>query len=154
MSETIYRFLEPQAVSLGLKATTSREVLENLGGKLQQAGYVHESFVEAALTRESQLPTGLPLGGEFNAAIPHTDVVHVIKPGLALATLSEPVVFKNMINPDEDVPCRLVFVMALDQPKAQVEMLQEIAGLLQNEALVAQLVAAETYEDVKKALLG
>jgi len=31
MSETIYRFLEPQAVSLGLKATTSREVLENLG---------------------------------------------------------------------------------------------------------------------------
>jgi mannitol/fructose-specific phosphotransferase system IIA component (Ntr-type) len=33
-------------------------------------------------------------------------------------------------------------------------LLQEIAGLLQNEALVAQLVAAETYEDVKKALLG
>jgi len=152
MSETILRFLEPEAVSLGLNVTSAREVIENLGGKLYAAGYVKESFVEAALTRESQLPTGLPLAGEVNAAIPHTDVIHVKKSGLALATLTAPVVFKNMINPEEDVPCRLVFVMALDQPKAQVEMLQEIAGLLQNDALVARLVAAETYEDVKQAL--
>ncbi|NMC54244.1 MAG: PTS sugar transporter subunit IIA [Chloroflexi bacterium] len=154
MSEIIVRFLEPEAVVLGLKATTAREVIDNLGGKLMQAGYVRDSFVEAALTRESSLPTGLPLAGEINAAIPHTDVEHVVKSGLALATLASPVVFKNMINPEEDVPVSLVFVMALDQPKAQVEMLQEIAGLLQNDALVSLLMQAKTYEEVKQALLG
>ena len=29
------------------------------------------------------MPTGLPLEGKYNAAIPHTDIQHVIKPALA-----------------------------------------------------------------------
>jgi mannitol/fructose-specific phosphotransferase system IIA component (Ntr-type) len=36
------------------------------------------------------MPTGLPLGGEFNAAIPHVDIEYVNKSALALATLCTP----------------------------------------------------------------
>lgn len=145
----ILDFLTPGLVSLHLEAADSKDVITHLGNLLREAGYVHESFVDAALDRESRLPTGLPLSGDVNAAIPHTDVEHVIKPGLAMATLSTPVTFQNMISPEEAVSCRLVFVMALDQPKAQIEMLQEIAAVLQNPSIIERLMSADDFEEVQ-----
>ncbi len=69
-----------------------------------------------------------------------------------MATLSAPVIFQNMVSPDEAVPCRLVFVMALDQPKAQIEMLQEIAGILQNPDVINSLMSANDFEEVRATL--
>ena len=147
----ILDLLTPSLVALQYTAVDSKEVISYLGRLLFDAGYVRETFVDAALDRESRLPTGLPLGGDVNAAIPHTEVEHVIKPGLAMATLREPVNFQNMISPEEIVPCRLVLVMALDQPKAQIEMLQEIAGVLQNPTIIEHLLAAKDFERVQAA---
>jgi PTS system galactitol-specific IIA component len=148
----ILDFLAPGSVALHYKAMDSKDVISHLGKLLLEGGYVRETFVEAALDRESRLPTGLPLSGDINAAIPHTEVEHVLKPGLAMATLSAPVAFQNMVSPEEAVPCQLVFVMALDQPKAQIEMLQEIAGVLQNPAIIERLMSAHDFEDVQTAL--
>ena len=145
----ILDFLTPNLVSLRYTAKDSTDVISHLGKQLFDAGYVRETFVDAALDRESRLPTGLPLSGDVNAAIPHTEVEHVRKPGLAMATLTAPVAFQNMISPEEDVPCQLVFVLALDQPKAQIEMLQEIAGILQNLPTIKSLMSATTFEDVR-----
>lgn len=151
MSAKILDLLEPSAIKLRFRANDPIDVITELGNLLYQAGYVRESFVKAALERERELPTGLPLDGQYNAAIPHTDVQHVLKPGLALATLSEPVIFQNMIQPEQGVPVRLVILMALDQPKSQVEMLQEIASVLQNPETIKKLMTAETIEDIQQA---
>ena len=145
----ILDFLVPSSVALHYEASDSKDVIAHLGKCLFDAGYVRETFVDAALDRESRLPTGLPLSGDVNAAIPHTEVEHVLKPGLAMATLSVPVTFQNMVSPDEAVPCQLVFVMALDQPKAQIEMLQEIAGILQNPEVINRLMSAKDFEEVQ-----
>ncbi|MCD4753561.1 MAG: PTS sugar transporter subunit IIA [Anaerolineaceae bacterium] len=154
MSNRILQLLEPSAVKLNVEAEDARDVLKQLGTALFEAGYVHASFVDAALEREKTMPTGLPLGGDYNAAIPHTEVEHVIKQGLALATLKNPVIFKNMIDPTSNVAVNIVFFMALDQPKAQIEMLQEIAGVLQNAKMIEQFIAAKNYNDVRKTLLA
>ena len=148
----ILDFLVPGSVALHYAASDSEDVISHLGRLLFDAGYVRDSFVDAALDRESRLPTGLPLSGDVNAAIPHTEVEHVLKPGLAMATLSAPVTFQNMVSPEEAVPCQLVFVMALDQPKAQIEMLQEIAGILQNPAVINSLMQANDFEEVRETL--
>lgn len=148
----ILDFLLPGSVALHYAAPDSKDVITHLGTLLLESGYVRETFVEAALDRERRLPTGLPLSGNVNAAIPHTEVEHVIKPGLAMATLTAPVTFQNMVSPEEAVPCQLVFVMALDRPKAQIEMLQEIAGILQDPALIEQLMLANDFEQVQAAL--
>ena len=145
----ILNFLVPSSVALHYAADDSKDVITHLGKLLFEGGYVRETFVDAALDRESRLPTGLPLSGNVNAAIPHTEVEHVLKPGLAMATLSAPVTFQNMVSPEEAVPCQLVFVMALDQPKAQIEMLQEIAGILQNPAVIQSLMQANDFEEVR-----
>jgi galactitol PTS system EIIA component len=152
MSNKLLQLLDRDAICLKMDAKDSHDVIENLGIRLYIDGYVKDSFVDAAWAREQKLPTGLPLGGEINAAIPHTDIIHVIKPGVALATLKRPVVFKNMIQPDDDVKVRLVFLLSLELPKSQIEMLQEIAGVLQNEETVNKLLAANSFEDVEAAL--
>ena len=137
---------------MGLEATTSEEVIRELGGKLRDQGYVKDNFVEAALEREANLPTGLPLGGEYNAAIPHVDIEYVNKSALGLATLKQDVVFYNMVESDEEVPCRLVIMLALDQPKSQIEMLQSVAAVLQNPDTISKLVHAETTEEIFEIL--
>ena len=152
MSTRLLDLLEPKAIKLQYRARDRIDVITQLGKLLYDCGYVRESFVEAALDRERELPTGLPLDGQYNAAIPHTDVQHVIKPALALATLSEPVIFQNMVQPEQDVPVQLVILMALDQPKSQVEMLQEIASVLQNPETIGKLMNATTIEGIQRAL--
>jgi len=134
-------------ITLNLDSQSSSDVIQHLGSKLLDAGLVKASFVNAALEREKIMPTGLPLGGTINAAIPHTDVEHVYKAGVAMATLTQPVTFQNMVNPTEGVEVRIVFLLALDQPKSQIEMLQEIAGVLQNPNLIEGLVSAKSIPE-------
>ena len=59
-----------------------------------------------------------------------------------------------MVNPDEDVPVSLVIMLALDQPKSQVEMLQEIAGLLQQPDVIDKLMRADEPAQVLQILEG
>ncbi len=148
----VLELLEPKAIIYNHEAKDSSEILSKLGELLMEAGYVKDTFTQGAIEREKNFPTGLELGGEINAAIPHTDIVHVIKPGLALATLKNPVNFKNMGNKDQDVPCRLVFVMALNEAHAQVEMLRELATILQEPSTLEELIKAKNYQDVMNAI--
>lgn len=148
----ILQFLQPDAISLQLDAHDSEEVIRHLGEKLLALGCVKDDFVEATLAREASMPTGLPLGGEFNAAIPHVDIEYVNKPALALATLKQPVVFYNMVEADQEVPVQLVIMLALEQPKSQIEMLQQVAGVLQQPECVSALMEARTPDEVFAAL--
>lgn len=151
MSEKILELLVPSAVCLQLESSSSTEVLTVLGDRLYEAGFVRDTFVQAAIAREAQMPTGLPLDGKYNAAIPHTDIEHVVRPALALATLVKPVNFQNMIEPEVSVPVQLVILMALEQAKTQVEMLQEVASVLQDATVIEKLVAACDFDQVQAA---
>ena len=146
MSRIIAELLQPSCVLLNRTYENSEEIIQAVGAELFKAGFVKGTFVQAAIEREKNLPTGLPLAGGLNAAIPHTEIEHVIKPALGLVTLAKEVNFQNMVSPSESVPVRMVFVLALEQPKAQIEMLQEIASVLQNPELVKRLLEATTFE--------
>ncbi len=141
-------FLCEEAIILGLEASSSEEVIRILGGKLRDLGYVKENFIDAALAREATMPTGLPLGGKYNAAIPHVDIEYVKKSALALATLRAPVVFYNMVENQVEVPCQLVIMLALDKPKSQVEMLQSVAILLQTPEMIENILSANAVDEV------
>lgn len=146
MSRIIAELLQPSCVLLNRTYENSEEIIQAVGAELFKAGFVKGTFSQAAIEREKNLPTGLPLAGGLNAAIPHTEIEHVIKAALGLVTLAKEVNFQNMVSPSETVPVRMVFVLALEQPKAQIEMLQEIASVLQNPELVKRLLEATTFE--------
>ncbi len=146
--KALCNLLVKSAILLNYPAKDAGDVVSALGDRLLAAGLVKDSFVQAALTREQSMPTGMPLNGKINAAIPHTDVEHVLKPGVAMATLTHPVIFHNMASPEDTVEVKLVFLLALDQPKAQIEMLQEIAGVLQNPSLIETLMNINSPDEL------
>jgi PTS system galactitol-specific IIA component len=145
---SITELLNTRAILLKAAAEDAADIIQKLGGILSQLGYVHDGFIEATLAREASMPTGLPLAGQVNAAIPHVDPKYVKHPAVALATLERPVIFHNMVIPEEDVPVQLVIMLALDQPKSQIETLQQVASILQKPEVVERLMAATRAEEV------
>lgn len=145
------QYLSESNILLGLEAESSSDVIRQLGKTLLKDGYVKESYIDAVINREKTLPTGLPLDGDVNVAIPHTDIEHVNKSAVAMATLKSPVTFQNMVDPSESVAVKIVFLLALEEPHAQIEMLQEVAGVVQNAGVLKALLAAT---DPKEVLLA
>ncbi|WP_048648671.1 PTS sugar transporter subunit IIA [Nitratireductor soli] len=152
MTQALITQIDPGAIALGVEADDRETVIRLLADRLQRGGYVKSSFADAVIAREAAMPTGLPLGRAVNVAVPHTDPEHVLKPGIALATLARPVAFANMEDPDEVVEVGLVFLMALNDKDRQIEMLQQIIETIQSEAAIAGLMQAASLEDVAAIL--
>ena len=147
----IGELLDPGLIFCGLKAKDSEDAIRQLGQALYEKGLVRETFVEAVLEREKEMPTGLPLD-EMNAAIPHADIEHVIEPALAIATLDKPVPFRVMVNPNETVDVTLIFLLALNKPHDQIEMLQKVAMVLQDSDLLRDLKRANSAAEIMEIL--
>ncbi|PAD25163.1 PTS fructose transporter subunit IIA [Niallia circulans] len=129
-------------VKVKLKVNSSEEVIKILGEMLLESGYVTDTYIDAVLQRELSLPTGLQIG-RINVAIPHTDSTHVKESTIALATLEEPVSFQLMADPAQEVDVKLVFLLAVKEPKKQVKLLKQLMAIFQNEELLNRMEKAE-----------
>lgn len=138
--------LNSELIVLNMEANTSNEVIESLGSLMLSQNYVKESYVKAVLERERTLPTGLNIG-DFCVAIPHTDSGHVNQSNIAVATLEKPVEFRSMIDPEEKINVQLVFLLAIKDPNAQVQLLKSLMSVFQNKELLMKLQNSKTKEE-------
>jgi PTS system galactitol-specific IIA component len=113
---------------------------------------VRPTYADAVVAREAKMPTGLPVGRDANVAVPHTDPQHVIRPGVAVATLARPVAFASMEDPDEDVPVGLVFMLAINDKDRQIDMLQQIMEIVQSPEKIDALMRTAESRDVFEIL--
>lgn len=142
----VWEKLKPELIIPGLETESSDDIFEALGGELVKQGYCKESYVQALKDREAEFPTGINTG-ERGVAIPHTDVSHVLKKGIAIATLKQPVSFMEMGTDDEYVKAQVVFMLAVDE-KGHLELLQAILGILQDQDILKKLAQAKDAEEV------
>ena len=138
-------------VTLDMEAKTSREVIESLGKLMLSKNDVKDSYIDAVIAREEELPTGLNIGN-FYVAIPHTDSNHVNKSSMAIATLKSPVEFREMVNPDGKINVELVFLLAVKDPKEQVTLLKSLMAVFKNKKLLIQIKNAKDKLEVVKLL--
>ena len=80
-------------------------------------------------------------------AIPHTDVSHVNKKGIAIATLKQPVEFVEMGTDDEYVNAQVIFMLAVDE-KGHLELLQAILAVLQDQEVLKKLIKAKDAKEI------
>ena len=107
-------------------------------------------FLEKIIKREETFPTGLQLENN-GVAIPHTDADTIEKEFVAVITLEDKgVPFKRMDDPNEEVEAKVVFVLGLNQPHQQLEMLQSLMAFIQDNEKLKQLETAQTVDDVKE----
>lgn len=145
--------LLPGGAISGLEAADDQAVLAALADRLLEAGHVTDTFRDAVQARERRFPTGLPTA--VPAAIPHTDPEHVLRPGLAVATLSRPVSFGEMGGSGEArVEVRLVVMLVLKDAHSQISALQHLVARLQDSEAVQDLLEAADDEDLRRRAEG
>ncbi len=98
-------------VLVGFDAEDSDAVIQALARRLHDAGLVEAEYGAATIERERHHATGLPTR-PFPIAFPHADADGVIESALAVATLKRPVGFRNMADPEEELPVELVIMLA------------------------------------------
>ncbi len=129
----------------------ANEVILFLSNELKNRNIVKSDFPEAVLKREKKYPTGLYLG-EINVAIPHTDSNHVVKSGLAIATLTKPVFFGRMDKPETKIPVHIVFVLAVSDPKEYVKFLSKLTSSFGNGKYMKEMVKAKQPSEIKEII--
>jgi len=114
-------------------------VIRELGRRLLQQGYVKPGFVESVLEREEMGPTCLQGG----IAIPHADPQYVHKPGVAIATLAEPVEWWGL-------QVDLVFLLALRVSDRQ--LFASLLKVINDPNKIQAIRAAESAREIEEAI--
>ncbi|MBB6217413.1 transcriptional regulator with AAA-type ATPase domain/transcriptional regulatory protein LevR [Anaerosolibacter carboniphilus] len=127
--------MQPEIMILDLMGKEKTEILSQLSGILFRNGYVKENFIEGIIEREALGSTHTGKG----IAIPHADPSYVIKPGIALGRLTEPVEWDG-----EKV--KLILMLALDHNCLAV--VEELYTFLEEKDNVHHLLRQDSYNDV------
>lgn len=143
----IWKELDESLIFTNLHAKTNTEVMEQLGETLIKEGYAKESYIQALITREQEFPTGLDVDG-VGVAIPHTDVSHVIKPGIAIAVLEKPIDFIQMSSDDDHVQVEIIFMLAVVNPSEHLGQLQKILAVIQDTAVLNKLLNVKDTKEI------
>ena len=143
------QWTHPDLIVPQLKASTSEAAIEELGGLLEQKGYVKDTFINAVKEREKVFSTGLPTP-EIQVAIPHSDIEHIIHPAIAIGVAAEPIEFGEMGSPDSTVGARIICMLAVTESETLVSLLQNLVGIFQDPDVLQQIVEAPTATEIAK----
>lgn len=128
-------------ILINMDAITAEQAIRALSCRLEEHGYVKPSFCKAVLDRERIYHTGLPLD-PIGVAIPHTDPEHVRHMAVALGVLRSPVKF-GLMGGEGEIDVDIIFLMALDNCKTQISMLQSLADFVCQDERIAQIRASQ-----------
>jgi galactitol PTS system EIIA component len=131
--------INEELILLDLKCNTGEEVIRTLADPLIAKKWVKDGYLKAVLERETEYPTGLPTDGTA-VAIPHTNSEYCLRSAMVTGILREPVPFGNMADPDELLPVRIVFLLAIKEPAFQVHWLKKLVSMLQKQGMLDKLV--------------
>ena len=143
----IWNELDSRLITVSMDVDSKDGIMENMGGRFVELGYCRSSYIQALKDREVEFPTGIDIDG-VGVAMPHTDVSHVNRAGIGIATLKKPVAFVHMATDDTLVPVRVVFMLAVDDPQRHLEKIQDILAVIQDKKTLEIIMKAEKPEDI------
>ena len=144
--------LTEDLIVLDLEAGDSRAVIDALAHCLAKQDLVVSEYGDLAYQREIDHPTGLPTK-PFCIAFPHADATGVHQSALAMASLRHPVVFRNMGDPEEELPVLLVLMLANREPEEQIQTLRNLAVLFGQPEKLQSLRQQSTPTETLKWLI-
>lgn len=140
-----------ELVSLNLAVDNQQDFFYTISNDLYAKGYVEKTFEKAILERESTYPTGLQLDN-FAIAIPHTDVIHIRQPFVAIYRLIKSIEFYQMGTDDVVVPVKDILVLGINEPKKQVGLLSNLMQCFTKNEFVEQYKDAISAEKITELI--
>ena len=125
--------------------------LRTVADALIDRGIVLPSYYDALMEREREFPTGLPMG-ELNIAMPHTVPQHILKKGVAIVTLTQPVTFHCMGDADSTVQVQLLVCPLLHKLDDNVRLLPSLIHFFMKQENIRALLDAASPAEVMAIL--
>jgi len=138
-------FLNETTIQLQKKAADRDEAIYLAARPLVSAGVITEGYVTQMIDAVKEM-------GPYMVLMPGVALAHgrpsenVLKDGMSLLTLSEPVVFGH---PQND-PVNIVFVLAAKETGCHLQALKDISKLLINEEFMATLGSTNDVTELMK----
>lgn len=141
----ITELLTLDTIAMDVEASDKNGVIDELVNQLNQAGKLNDvkAYKEAIHQREAQSTTGIGEG----IAIPHAKVAAVETPAIAFGKSKAGIDYQSL----DMQPAHLFFMIAAPEGGAQTHLdaLAKLSGILMDEPVRADLLAAETPEEVQ-----
>ncbi len=144
--------IDEKIILLNMKAVDSAEVISRMGERVLEAGLVRENFIEAVIRREQKYPTALPTA--IPVALCHTDAEYLLGSFIGVATLAEPVPFREMGNPEHMQPVEIALLLGIAEKGEHMDVLKGVLKLIQDEAVLRAIREAKEAAEIKKILIG
>ena len=100
-----------QLVTLDLVADSAEQALEKIFRWDTTSSFFKATWLDSAIKRESEFPTGLPT--LIPVAIPHTDSIHVNADGVGFFKLKNPIEFGEMGSLDEKIQVKMILPLLI-----------------------------------------
>lgn len=129
---------------------SSRELLERMARSLVADRLAKESFIKAILNREEEHPTGIDCG-DYSIATPHTDPVHILESGFAVAICNNNVCFYNADKSGQELKPSIVVMMcikSINDGNEHIEAIGRVYSLAGNKDIIDTLCACNNQESV------
>lgn len=140
------KLLDVKNVRIRMECTNDEDAIRALCRLLMEGHYVSPEYEEACVGREREMPTGLPTT-PCGIAIPHADPKYTLRPAIAIATLQPKVPFREMGCPERHVDVGVVCLLAVVDPKKQVDLLRRIAIMARDGGTVRRIWEAGDAEE-------
>ena len=146
-------YFKKELVFYDLSVADKGEFFTILSQKACSLGKVTDEFEVNVKKREDIFPTGIQLE-DFAVAIPHTDAEYVKEEFIAVAVFKEPVKFSSMEDASAILDVRAAFMLGLNQPHSQLEVLTELMGIFQNKETMAKIINSSSKEELENIIFN
>ena len=146
-------YFKKELVFYDLSVADKGEFFTILSQKACSLGKVTDEFEVNVKKREDNFPTGTQLE-DFAVAIPHTDAEYVKEEFIAVAVFKEPVKFSSMEDASAILDVRAAFMLGLNQPHSQLEVLTELMGIFQNKETMAKIINSSSKEELENIIFN
>ena len=132
-------------VVCNLHAADKNAVVDELCFRARQAGYIDDTFKQGLMKREEEYPTGLPT--QVPIAMPH---LHdgCKQNFCGIATLSSPVKFGCMGDPDTLLQVQHVFLFGITDPSLQTKVLRRFSMAFRDSGFLNSCLDCKEREEL------
>ena len=138
-------------VFVQMEFNTKQDFFEFITNHLQKENKIKEGFKDSLVNREESFPTGL-VTETMGIAIPHTEYEYANTNQIVITTLKQPLEFKRMDDPTENVDVSIILLILFDKPEKQPEILKQIMTTIQDKSFLDELLQQENVDNVLKLL--
>ncbi|MGT2771712.1 PTS sugar transporter subunit IIA [Streptococcus marimammalium] len=138
--------------------SNQEQLFESVANILEKVGYVTKEYKEALKEREKEFPTGLRIdlmdGSDIlYAAIPHTETKYCLTNRIVYVKNSKSLVFKHMINPEEECYVNSFFFIINDKNDRQTDVLSQLMSFFVEKGNLEELGKMDSKDVIKKYLI-